>query len=320
MRSTGAPLLLSLAVLTLAAAVPVPVAAASRCDRACLYGVLNAYLGALKAKDPALAPWATKAVTSENNVVLTAGDGLWGTVTGLGDYDLRFADTATGQVAYYGVVQETDTASPLALRLKVRRGRIVEAETLVARPQEAGVPFVTAAISANPLLNEIVPPGERSSRARMIELANGYFDTLQMNDGRLHTVFDDQCNRREDGFQTTNHPDSGYGPTLALGCADQFRLGWYRYDDRLRARRFEVVDEERGLVMAAGFIDHAGRLGEYTLTDGRVVQSTIFRRPHSYCLLETFKIRRGKIQQVEAVFTTVPYRMPSPWAHGPASR
>jgi hypothetical protein len=80
------------------------------------------------------------------------------------------------------------------------------------------------------------------------------------------------------------------------------------------------VDEERGLVMAAAFIDHAGRLREYALTDGRVLQSTIFRRPHSYCLLETFKIRGGKIQQVEAVFTTVPYRMPSPWAHGPASR
>ena len=208
----------------------------------------------------------------------------------------------------------------MALRLKVRRGRIVEAETLIARPQEAGVPFVNAAISANPLLNEIVPPAERSSRARMIELANGYFDTLQMNDGRLHTVFDDRCNRREDGFQTTNHPDSGYGPTLALGCADQFKLGWYRYDDRLRARRYEVVDEERGLVMAAAFIDHAGRLGDYTLTDGRVVKSTPYRHPHSFCLLETFKIRGGKIQRIEAVFTTVPYRMPSPWAHGPASR
>ena len=30
-------------------------------------------------------------------------------------------------------------------------------------------------------------------------------------------------------------------------------------------------------------------------------------------LLEAFKIRGGKIQQVEAVFITVPYNMPSPW-------
>jgi hypothetical protein len=162
-------------------------------------------------------------------------------VTGLGNYDLRFADTATGPVGFHGVVQETDTASPFALRLKVRHGRIVEAEAIVARPQEAGVPFVTAAISTNPVLNEIVPPALRSSRARMIELANGYFDTLQMNDGKLHTVFDDQCNRRENGYQTTNR-DDGIIPLMKLGCADQFRL---------RARRFEVVDDERGLVTAA---------------------------------------------------------------------
>jgi hypothetical protein len=30
-------------------------------------------------------------------------------------------------------------------------------------------------------------------------------------------------------------------------------------------------------------------------------------------LLEAFKIRAGKIQQIEAVFITVPYNMPSPW-------
>ena len=60
--------------------------------------MLDAYLVALKAKDPALAPWAAKAVTSENNVVLAVGDGMWGTVTGLGGYDLRFADTTAGQV------------------------------------------------------------------------------------------------------------------------------------------------------------------------------------------------------------------------------
>jgi hypothetical protein len=311
MRSNGVPLLLSLAVLTLTVAVPTT--AASRCDRACLYGVLDAYLVALKAKDPALAPWAAKAITSENNVALAVGDGMWGTVTGLGGYDLRFADTTAGQVGYYGVVQETGTASPFAVRLKVRNGRIVEAETVVARPQEAGVPFVNAELTDKPVLNEIVPPSERSSRAKLIELSNGYFDTLQLNDGKLHTVFDEQCNRREDGFQTTNHPDSGYGWTLALGCADQFKLGWYRFDDRLRARRYEVVDEERGLVMAAAFIDHAGRLGDYTLADGRAATPSMFRRPHSYCLLETFKIRGGRIQQVETVFTTVPYRMSSPW-------
>jgi hypothetical protein len=291
-------------------------AGAPACDRGCLYQVLDRYLAALKAGDAAKAGFASGARTSENNVTLRPGDGLWGTITALGDYDLRFADPQSGSVAFYVVVRETDTAAPFAVRLKVRGGSITEAETIVARPQEAEVPFVTAEIHPLPVLNEIVPAAERSDRQHLIAIANGYFDTIQRNDGNLHTAFTDDCNRREDGFQTTNRKDNTWGDITHLGCGQQFKLGWYRFDDRLRARRFLVVDPERGLVMAAGFIDHEGRVGDYKLSDGRTATSKIFRHPHSYCLLETFKIRAGKIQQVEAVFTTVPYNMPSPWFRG----
>ncbi len=72
----------------------------------------------------------------------------------------------------------------------------------------------------------------------MIAIANGYFDTIQRNDGTLHTAFSDDCNRREDGFQTTNRKDDTWGDITHLGCGQQFKLGWYRFDDRLRARRF----------------------------------------------------------------------------------
>jgi hypothetical protein len=37
------------------------------------------------------------------------------------------------------------------------------------------------------------------------------------------------------------------------------------------------------------------------------------KSPHSFCLLEMFKIVDGKIRHAEAVFITVPYDMPSPW-------
>lgn len=294
----------------------VAAAPAPACDRGCLYQVLDRYLAALRAGDAGKAGFAPGARTSENNVMLRPGDGLWGTVTALGDYDLRFADAQTGSVGFYGVARETDTSSPFAVRLKVRGGAITEAETIIARPQEAGVPFVTADLHPLPVLNEIVPAAERSDRQHLIALANGYFDTIQRNDGTMHTTFTDDCNRREDGFQTTNRKDNTYGDITHLGCGQQFKLGWYRFDDRLRGRRFLVVDVERGLVMAAGFIDHEGRIGDYQLSDGRTATSKIFRHPHTYCLLETFKIRGGRIQQVEAVFTTVPYNMPSPWIRG----
>jgi hypothetical protein len=303
------------AILGAALAGPASAAApAHPCDRACLYRVLDAYLAALKVRDPSRLPWAKGVRNTENNVALRVGDGLWDTIDGLGDYELRMADPKTGGVGFYGLVKEGETESPFALRLRVQAGRITEVETIVTRPQDAGVPFVTAKPHDKSALEEALEPRDRTPRSKMIAIADGYFSTLQRNDGTLHTRFDDSCNRFENGFQTTNNPEGAktYGPNMALGCAAQFKTGAYRYDDRLRSRRYMLVDEERGLVMSAGFIDHSGRIGEYKLTNGQTATS-MFRRPHSFVLLETFKIKDGKIQQVETVFTTVPYRMPSPW-------
>jgi hypothetical protein len=258
--------------------------------------------------------WAARVRNTENNVELRIGDGLWGTITGLGAYDLRFADPPEGQVGLYGVVEETSDRSPFALRLKVANGAVAEVELIVTRKPEAGTPFHSADLADKPVMNEILVEGQRRSRQDMIDIANGYFDTLQLNDGTLHTRFATDCNRVENGMQTTNHPHPLLSPISRLGCADQFRLGQYRYDDRLRDRRYPLVDEERGLVLAGAFIDHSGRLGDFTLTNGEKTTS-MFRRPHSYALLELFKIKDGAIQQVEAVFFTVPYNMPSPWVH-----
>jgi hypothetical protein len=312
--STAAALLAALLLATPAMAAPTR---SATCDRTCLYRVLDQYLAALKARDPSRAPWAKDVRNTENNVALKVGDGLWGTIAELGKFDLRFADPATGGVGFYGVVKEGETEAPFGLRLKVRGGRIIEAETMVSRPQDSGTPFTTARFEQKPLWREVLAPKDRSPRARMIAIADGYFGTLQRNDGTLHTRFDPACNRTENGFQTTNNPEGAktYGPNMALGCEAQFHTGNYRFDDRLRSRRYMVVDEERGLVMSAAFIDHSGRLGEYKLTDGTTVTS-LYRRPHSFALLETFKIKDGRIEQVWSVFTSVPYRMPSPWVGG----
>jgi hypothetical protein len=298
---------------TSTAASPAPVNRASpTCDRACLYSVLDSYLAALLARDPQKVRWTTHPIHTENNVVLRPGDGLWGTITALDDYEMRFADPVTGGVAIFGVVEETTTRSPYALRLRVVEGSVAEVESIIVRKDDAGIPFVTADIEPLPVWYEMIPPDQRTPRQEMINAANGYFETLQLNDGTLHVEFTDDCNRREDGFISTNVPNPDLDPLWKLGCADQFRMGQYLYDDRLRDRRFPVVDEERGIVLAGGFIDHEGRIGEFKLTDGSM-RTSIFRRPHSFVLLEAFKIKGGKIQQVEASFITVPYNMPSVW-------
>ncbi len=240
------------------------------------------------------------------------GDGLWGTITQLGSYDLRFADTVTGQVGYFGTVTETDETSAFALRLKVLGGLVSEVEMVVVRQSDSGIKFEPQKFEHKPVLNEILPPVQRLPRERMISLADGYFDTLQLNDGTLFTRFHRNCARVENGVQTTNNPSFAVVPVSRLGCEDQFKAGNYRYDTRLRARRFMLVDEERGLVLAAGFIDHAGTLGAYQLTDGTTVNPPL-HRPHSFYLFEVFKLKDNSIEQIEANFITVPYNMPSPW-------
>jgi hypothetical protein len=283
-----------------------------RMNRVTLYAVLDGYLAALEAKNPKRVEWTHRVLNSENNVMIDVGDGLWGTIESLGNYQLRFADTKTGQVGFFGTVHEHIEESAFTLRLKVDgQGKVSEVETIVVRQSDSGIKFENPRYWDKPILN--TNPAKPSSRAGMVALADGYFSTLQQNDGTLHTKFHPDCDRVENGVQTTHNPEfAKIVPVSALGCEAQFRMGNYRYDDRLRGRRFPLVDEERGLVLAYGFIDHSGKLAEYQLTDGRTVKSPV-RRPHSFYLGELFKIDAGMIMQIEANFITVPYNMPSPW-------
>jgi hypothetical protein len=279
--------------------------------RAELYAALDRYLAALLARDPARLEWAADALVTENNVALEPGDGLWGTITGIGPYDLRFADVKTGQIGLFTTVTETRDTSGACIRLGVLDDVVAEVETIVVRQADEALVFPDPKFETKPVMEEIVPEAERSLPVEMIELADGYFATLELNDGTIRTKFHPDCNRVENGVQTTNNPDF-FVPVAHLPCEEQFRLGNYRYDDRLRGRRFPLVDEERGIILAHGFIDHRGVLGEYALTDGTQVSSPI-RRPHTFYLSEAFKIRQGAIEQIEANFITVPYHMPSPW-------
>jgi hypothetical protein len=290
---------------------------ASDCDRQCLYGFIDQYLQALAAKDPSRLPWAKSVKFTENNVVLAIGDGLWGTASGVGPEDVRAADPANGQVVYMGVVAEHGVQSFFALRMKVDDHKISEVETIVDRKGLGPGPFGDpAAIEPLPILLADVPSDQQTPRAKMIALADGYFNTLQLNDGHIFTVFDPACSRRENGVWTASdpHPDpkSSFSQFGKYSCEEGFKLGNYRWDDRVRDRRFPLVDEGKGLILAGLFIDHSGRLQKYTTTDGVEHESPV-KSPHSFCALELFKIQDGKIRHAEAVFITVPYSMPSPW-------
>ena len=279
--------------------------------RAELYAALDAYLAALLERDPSRLSWTADAIITENNVALECGDGLWNTITGQGPYDFRFADEENGQVGLFTTVTETSDISGCCIRLGIRDGAIAEVETIAVRQADEALVFPDPKFERKPVMEAEVTAAARSSRAEMIALADGYFSTLEKNDGTIRTKFHPDCNRIENGAQTTNNPDF-FVPVAHLPCEEQFAKGNYRYDDRLRGRRFPLVDEEKGIVLAHGFIDHCGILGEYELTDGTKVTSPI-RRPHTFYLSEAFKISGGMIIGIEADFITVPYHMKSPW-------
>jgi hypothetical protein len=290
------------------------VVSAAACDRACLEATINRFLDALVAHDPSALAWAPGAMYTENNVALEIGDGLWRTASKKGDpgQAFVFADVPHGEVAYYGLIEERGALDYLALRLEVAAGRIAEAELVVNRKSETGPRGDPRMFVHDPAFTRAVPAAERVPRARMIDLANGYFSTLQLNDGKIFTQFAPDCSRLENGMRTAGDPHAS-NPYNRLHCEQQFKLGNYRWDDRLRERRFPLVDEERGLVLASGFIDHSGVLDKYTLTDGTVKTSPI-RAPHAWHFMEVFKIEHGEISRIESVFVYVPYGMPSPWS------
>ena len=109
-------------------------------NRAGLYEVLDAYLAALGRRDAQAVRWADGPLTSENNVMLAVGDGLWGTIEAIGTYRLRFADQATGQVGYFGTVLEPFEESAYTVRLRVNEvGRIQEAYGITREESERQV-------------------------------------------------------------------------------------------------------------------------------------------------------------------------------------
>jgi len=288
---------------------------AVECNRDCLVGLVNAHMRALAGRDPSTLPLANDVMFTENNVVIPVGQGLWRTVTAVDATGLEAADETTGQAAWFGSVRENGEPAIYAVRIHVENGLIDEIETVVHRRTALPAPFgdVTKMVH-DPEFNEILRPEQRRSRERLLAIADSYFDTVEVNDGQVFAPFSDDCARLENGISTTAPtPGStgGNAASIASGCREQFELGIYRINKRVR-RNLPLVDVERGVVVGSGFFDHANEWDRYNLTDGREMK-TALKWPNSITLLEAFRIRDAEISRVEAVFTYVPYFMHNPF-------
>ena len=296
-------------------------AAPPSCARDCLVEFMNKYLAALVAREPSRVPWADKVEFTENNAQLMIGDGSWAVATGKLDNDLIVADPMTGQVGYFGTVELNGLPTWYAARLKVVDDKVTELET-IWRPRPVTL-NPTAPGGGDPkdlkhdhAMYENLTPAERVPRRKMIDVANGYFATLQLNDGTLYTEFDPTCSRIDNGTKTASNPDSPR-PEFRLNCGEQFKTGMYRANNALRERDFFLVDEEKGIVMARAFLDHNAVVQTFNLRDGTETRSG-FRTPNSFVMLEMFKVRTGKLYRAEVVHADTNYHASSPWT--PPSR
>ena len=292
------------------------------CDRACLIGQLHAYMDALTQKDPGRVRFAKDVMFTENDVAMPIGEGLWGTISGASQSGLELADPSTGQAAWFGVVQEHGAPAYYAMRLRVKDGRIADVETMVHRQTGLPAPFGDVAkYKHDGAFADPLQPAQRRPRERLRAVADSYFNTVELNDGVVFAPFDAECERTENGITTTKADPSSAGTAaaIALGCENQFKLGIYRINKRVRERRYPLIDEERGVVVATGFFDHANAFDSYQTTDGKTMK-TALKWPNSISLIEAFKIRDGRIYRVEAIFTYVPYFMHNPWAKPEAVR
>jgi hypothetical protein len=249
-------------------------------------------------------------------------------------------DVDAGQVGFIGTMREAGQPVMVALRLKIRRRQIAEIETIVARGTmtERGVASLEKLGTPDPIFMDDVPPAERVSRLDVIKTANKYFSGMQLNDGKGdYSFFADDCNRLENGIQTTNNPtamqgttpsgnppppvsrryDPALNPTMYSAgwpCKDQFQSGLLHFVTRIRDRRFPVVDRERGLAFSFVFFDHAaGNTRVFQTPGGRTVTAGP-QRPWTWEICELFKVQGGQIHRIEAVLTESPYGMGSGWS------
>lgn len=324
--------------------------AQSACDRACLENFVDQYMDALIAHNPKKLPMAARVKNTEDGVRLDPGDGFWRTALAKGSYRLFVTDTEAGQVAFLGTMREVNAPMPnpviVGIRLKVENRQVSEIENMVVRDVRAATNLEKRG-APDPVFLEAIPVAQRASRADLVRTANLYLSALEKSDGKSLPPFAAGCERVQNGVQTTDNPDAGaqMAPLLtggaarggrggdakqppaappkpqglhinisAMGCTDQFKLGYFNFLRRARNRRFVAVDRERGLAMVIVELDEpAGKYATFKLADGREITAGP-NRPRTIAAFEMYKIEGGKIRRIEEIQHDVPYGMLSGWS------
>ena len=317
----------------------VTASASPGCDHDCLVGFVDKYLAALLRHDPGKGLFAADARFTENAQPLPLGAALWQTASaGPQGYKLVIADPQTGSVGFYILMQENGNPIWLSGRVKVRAQKITELETAIVRKGVSFGKFDRTAVS--PLWDQILKPAEQRPRKELISIANKYFDALDHH--LVDSVpFDADCFRVENGVQTAGPP---VAPAAALamggstapapvpgarppgpngrplpdvghtGCRGNINSNMWQYITQIQPRRCETVDVERGEVQCIVLFHQDGEVpGTNVPGYGYMKYSGATRRPFDTLIPELFKVKNGKIIEIEATMPSLPFGSTTGW-------
>jgi hypothetical protein len=322
------PLIASAIALALSVSGPAA-AQATNCNRECLIAMADQYAAALAANDPAQAPLAANIPTVENAEKIARGEGLWRSVTGgMTDYRIHVADPVSQQVGLLTMMEVAGKPALVGIRLKREGDRIVEAEHLWA--SNFGEGQLANLQTARPAIMRPVPEPYADSRGRLLHIGMSYYDALDLNNA-AHTPFADDCERRENGFQTARNPmirptpsgpangqtDPAFAYLGGLGCAAQINTNMWEYIDTIENRRVEIADTVTGLVWGMSHFHHDMKEERYPLigvpfAEYRTIRASTgagFDMP----AIHVYKVWGGQMHEIEAVGIVVPYMSPTGW-------
>jgi hypothetical protein len=276
---------------------------------------VDAYLAAVVAHDPNAVPIASDVRFVENSAAIDVGEGLWRTASAEPDaFKIYVPDPIAQQVGFIGVMGDKGAPVLVAVRLKVADGMITEIEHLLARNlgerNLANLQVPRAAFGTR------VAPEERMAREELIAIGAAYYAALDDNDGSL-APFAEDCVRRENGIQTTRNPppaELGLGTFGAMSCAVQLDTQVMSYIDSIDDRRVEIADPETGLVFGLSHFRHS--MTRKTLEIVGVPGIETWEMPFDAFDLpaaHVYKVRGGKIHEIEALGFRAPYGSPTGW-------
>jgi len=286
------------------------------CDRECLIDIANQYIGALVAHDPATAPMAREVRFTENTVLLEVGEGLWQTATALPDsFAVYVPDPVSRMLGFIGMMEADGEPIQLGLRLAINDdGKITEAEHQVVRNLSESSLANLETPRPGLLPTAAIPEAERLPREIMLVIGQTYYDAIKLSDGDA-SLFADECERRENGMITAGGVGESVFGGPRQGCNAQLDKRDMSYIDSIDLRRVWIADEVTGLAFGVSQFRHSmeKRLFDVYNADGNPAQREINFDPFDLPAMHIFKIRGGKIYEIEAMGFMTPYMSPSGW-------